>query len=215
MEIITAAQAAEEAKGLTFEIVWTALMESRQQMEKSNEEFNKRMQESDEKMQKQMQESKERTDKILDELSKNIGGVNNSLGDITESMFSGKLWDKFEEYGIPVTSQSIRRTFRDGKKNMIAEADIFIENGQYAIPVEVKTKPTEKDVDEHIMRIEAIRLYFDARDDKRKLLGAIAGGIVSEKVLKYAQTNGLFVLVQSGDSVTIADTPEGFKAREW
>ena len=261
----TAAEAAEAAKGLTFEIVWAALMESRRQMDewraemqedarkreeedarrraeyeestrKRDEEAQKREEEyarkraeyeaearkrdeearkRDEEMQKRAEESRLNLEKAMAETRRQLGGIGNTIGELTESMFYGDLWEKFAEYGIPVTSQSVRRTFRDENKTLIAEADVYIENGEYTIPVEVKTKLTEKDVDEHIERIEVIRKYLDARGDKRKLLGAVAGGIVNEKVLKYAQAKGMFVLVQSGDSVTIADTPKGFKAREW
>ena len=210
MDIITAEQAAEAAKGLTFEKVWAALMENRLQMQ----EAQKEMRETYEQTQKEIKESQQRTEKTIADLSKQLGGLGNSIGDLTESMFSGALWEKFAEYGIPVSAQSERRKFSDGKR-VIAEADIFIENGEYAIPVEIKTKLTVKNVDEHIERIEAIRRHFDAKGDKRKLLGAVAGGVVPENVFNYAQGNGLFVLVQSGDSVTIADMPKGFKAREW
>ncbi|MDR2375661.1 MAG: hypothetical protein LBD96_04390, partial [Treponema sp.] len=74
---------------------------------------------------------------------------------------------------------------------------------------------TEKDVDEHLERIGKIRELFDGREDRRKLVGAVAGMAVAEEVRKYAQRKGLYVLVQSGDSVTVADAPENFKAREW
>ena len=81
--------------------------------------------------------------------------------------------------------------------------------------MEIKTKLTEEDVDRHIERLRVIRKHLDAKNDKRKLLGAVAGGIIADKVLSYAHKSGLFVMVQSGDSATIADAPEGFKAREW
>ena len=42
-----------------------------------------------------------------------------------------------------------------------------------------------------------------------------AKGLAFEKVLEYAWKNGLFVIVPSGDSVTIADKPHDFRAREW
>ena len=50
MEIITAEQAAEAAKGLTFEKGWAALMESRQRLEESREESEKRFQETERQM---------------------------------------------------------------------------------------------------------------------------------------------------------------------
>ncbi|MHC6202269.1 hypothetical protein ACYULU_03645 [Breznakiellaceae bacterium SP9] len=50
---------------------------------------------------------------------------------------------------------------------------------------------------------------------KKKRLGAVAGGIVAESVKRYAQKKGLYVLVQSGESVNVAETAKDFKAREW
>ena len=220
MDIITAEEAAEAAKGLTFEIVWAALMENRVQIQETQklvQETQKQMQDSQklmEESQKQMQESHQKLDKQITEVGRQLGGLGNSIGELTESMFAGELWSKFAEYGIEVGSQSARKRFSEGK-NVIAEADIFIENGEYAIPVEIKTRLTEKSIDGHIERIETIRRYFDDRGDKRKLLGAVAGGMVTKNALEYAHDKGLFVLVQSGDSVTIADTPECFKPREW
>ena len=46
MEMMTAEQAAEAAKGLTFEKVWAALMESRQQMKESQMETGRQLKES-------------------------------------------------------------------------------------------------------------------------------------------------------------------------
>ena len=221
MDMITAQQAAEAAKGMTFETVWAALMESRQRMDESYEQTQKQIEESQRKMresyeqtQKRIEDIQQETRKIVSDLSKNIGGLNNTIGEFTESMFSPDLWKKFDEYGILVTEQSKRRTFRNGNIKL-AEVDVYIENGDYAIPVEVKTKLSEEDVDKHIERIKIIRGYLDAKGDKRKLLGAVAGGVVADKVLQYAQEKGLFVIVQSGNSATIAETPEGFKPREW
>ena len=192
MEKMTAEQAAESAKGLTFEKVWAALMEMRDSQ----------------------QESQKRTEKTIADLSKNIGGLGNSLGRFTETMFSTELWKKFNELGFPFTKQGPHVKFIENGQ-VLAEVDFFLENGEYAMIVEIKTELSIGDVDGHLEQIAKIRNYMDARDDKRKLVGAVAGGIISDNVLKYAQKKGLFVLVQTGDSVAIAAVPEGFKAREW
>jgi hypothetical protein len=39
--------------------------------------------------------------------------------------------------------------------------------------------------------------------------------VVADNVREYAQKKGLYVLVQSGDSVEVAEAPANFKAREW
>ncbi|MDR0636444.1 MAG: hypothetical protein LBF87_05130, partial [Treponema sp.] len=60
-----------------------------------------------------------------------------------------------------------------------------------------------------------IRLHMDKRGDKRRLVGAVAGAIVPESVCRYAQKKGLYVVVQSGDSVEVAGMPKGFEVRKW
>ena len=64
-------------------------------------------------------------------------------------------------------------------------------------------------------RFEIIRRYLDNKGDKRKLVGAVAGGLITDNVLKYAHGKGLYAVVQSGESIVIAKAPDSFKAREW
>ena len=213
MDIISAQQAAEEAKGLTFEIVWAALMENRKQMAKTDEQIAKTQKGIDE-FRLEMQKSSEEMKKSSEEMKRQLGGIGNTLGEFSEAMFSPALWKKFAEHGIEVTEQSERKQFNDNGRR-VAEADVYIENGEYAIPVEIKTKLTEAHVDKHIKRLQIISAHLSAKGDKRKLLGAVAGGVVADKVRSYAQEKGLFVIVQSGDCATIADAPEGFKAQVW
>jgi hypothetical protein len=92
---------------------------------------------------------------------------------------------------------------------------MLLENGDYAMPVEIKSELTLEDVDWHIERIEKVREQLDKRGDKRKLVGAVAAMVVGSNVRDYAQKKGLYVLVQSGDTVTLAETSKDFKVREW
>ena len=203
MDEMTAEQAAEAAKGLTFEKVWAVVIQTQ-----------KMIQETNAVLQRQAEESQKKNDKIIADLSKNIGGLGNTIGRFTEAMFSTELWEKFNKIGYSFTRQAPRMKFyEDGK--VLAEVDFFLENGEYAMPVEIKTELSIGDVDEHIERIGKIRHYMDARNDNRKLVAAVAGGIISENVLKYAQRKGLFVVQQTSDSVAIASTPDGFVPREW
>ena len=81
--------------------------------------------------------------------------------------------------------------------------------------VEIKTDLSVDDVDEFLEKMAIIRQQMDGRGDNRKLVGMVAGRVVHENELRYAQKKGFFVLVQNGDSVDIAAAPNGFKAREW
>jgi hypothetical protein len=214
---MTADQAAEAAKGLTFEKVWAALMESRERMEEMREsqrvsrlEFDKGMEE--------LRESQRETDRQIKEsqkeLAKSIGGLGNSLGRVMEAMFSAELYKKFCDIGFTFTKQAERVKFSENKR-VIAEVDLFLENGEYVMLVEIKTDLSTDDVIRHLDKMALIRKCLDYRGDARKIVGAVAGGSVNRKVIEYAQNEGLYVVVQSGDAVEITDMPTGFKAREW
>jgi hypothetical protein len=89
-----------------------------------------------------------------------------------------------------------------------------MENGDTVFGVEVKAKPIIHDIEEHIKRLEILRDYRRSLNDKRKIMGAIAGAIYEDKVRKAVGDAGLFVIVQSGDTMKM-DLPEGFVPREW
>jgi hypothetical protein len=223
---MTAEQAREAAKGLTFEDVWAALLKTDERIEemskradersKRADERTKRTDEQIEKMSKRVDETSEvvaKTSKEVAKLTKNLGGIGNSLGKMTEAMFSFELWKKFSVHGFKFTQGSSIK-FSAGSQ-VLAEVDFFMENGDYAMPVEIKTELSVEDVDEHLKRMDKIRRYMDGRKDKRKLVGAVAGAIVAPNVVKYAQRKGFFVLVQTGDSIAIARAPKGFAPKEW
>jgi hypothetical protein len=223
MEAMTAEQAAEAGKDLNFAKVWAALMENREQQRRTDEQ-QRRTDEQIARMSKEVAElsmSGRRTDeqiaktsKEVAELSKNIGGVNRSLGRWTEQMVAAKLWEKFDAFEYEFTKGSRNVKFRDGGQ-VIVEVDIFLENGDYVMPVEVKMDLIEEDIDDHLDRIGKIRLHMDKRGDKRRLVGAVAGAIVPKNVCQYAQKKGLYVLVQSGATVEVAGFPQGFEVRKW
>jgi hypothetical protein len=218
-------------RGLTFEDVWAMFQKTDEQMRETDERLDKQfaetseqMRKTDERLDKQFAETDKqiaetgkqmrKTDERLAELAKNIGGLNNSLGALIEEVYSARLWEKFDALGYEFTRGSRGMKFRkDGR--LLAEVDILLENGDYAMPVEVKTQLTTGDVDKHLARIARIREYLDSRADTRKLVGAIAGGLVPHGAREYAQEKGLYVIEQSGESVTIVETPPDFKAMEW
>ena len=217
MEYMTAEQAAEAARGLTFEKVWAALMETRQRMEESSqrmEESYKRLEESDRKLTEQLNSFSQNMEKSRVNMEKTLGGLGNSLGKLTEALYSAELCQKFNEYGYQFNIQTNRKKYYENK-NVLAEVDSALENGEYIMLVEIKTELSSDHVDWHLERIQKIRRYMDAHHDTRKIIGTVAGGIIPENVLHYAHRKGLFVAVQNVEAVSVAKAPEGFAAREW
>ena len=66
-----------------------------------------------------------------------------------------------------------------------------------------------------IDKLERFRRDADAKGDKRRFLGAVAGAVVEGDAREIAHKSGIYVIVQSGRSMEIVPTPPGFKAREW
>jgi len=209
---MTPEQAAEAAKGMTFEKAWLYMQETQKQFREMQQEISNQSRE----VRQEISDLSKEVQQEISNLSKNIGGLNNSIGKITEAMFLPEIHTKFNTFGynFNVSSTSTNKTFRD-EGQAIAEADIYLENGSISMIVEVKTELTTTHIDEHIKRIEIIKSYFNKYNNNRSILGAVAGTIINSNAIKYAQKNGLFVLVQSGESVKIADMPEGFKPRTW
>ena len=215
-------EAGTAAEGLDYGKVWAMFREvAERQAETARQmrETDRKMRETDRKMQetdRRMQETDRKmqeTDRIVRKLSKNIGGLNNAFGKWAEDLVSAKLWEKFNGIGYRFTRGGPMKFWEGGRT--VAQVDMLLENGDYAMPVEIKSELGIWDVDVHIQRIETVREQLDKRGDRRKLVGAMAGMVVAEEVRKYAQGKGLYVLEQSGDMVEVAEAPEGFKAREW
>jgi hypothetical protein len=198
-------EAGEEAEGLGYEKVWAMFREIAERQTETDKQIKELSKEAD---RRQVE-----TDRLVKELSKNIGGLNNAFGKWAEELVSAKLWEKFNGIGYQFTRGGPMKFWEGGRT--VAQVDILLENGEYAMPVEIKSELGIGDVDVHIERIEKVRGQVDTRGDRRTLVGAMAGMVVPEGVRKYAQGKGLYVLEQSGEMVELAEAPEGFKAREW
>jgi hypothetical protein len=223
-------------EGLTFEKVWAAIQESAR---KSDLEFEKSRKEREEealkwkkereeaalefeKMRKEaalemkeLRKSMEETARQMKETDRKIGELGNRFGELAEHLVAPSIMQKFNEQGLRFTSRSLDLEInKNGDPNAYAEIDIFLENGEIAVAVEVKAKPKQADVDDHVRRMEILRRKADRHNDTRKFRGAIAGAIMVDAVRNYAIKKGFYVIEQSGDTVLI-NIPEGFKPREW
>ena len=161
-------------KGLDFEQVWAALMETRERQERDASEFNKR-----------------------------IGTLTNLFGEIAEHMVAPKLREKFKELGFTFPKANSNSNVRDYDNNIFFEVDVILENGDKAMLVEVKTKLTIERVNSHIERLEKMRKYANLHGDKRSFLGAVAGAVVSDEVRNYALNQGFYLIEPSGENFNI------------
>jgi hypothetical protein len=211
-------QTQQPQMGLTFQDVWAALMETRARQEEFSEQQRKTdelIRKTDEQMRK-TDEQMDRSEKRFARIEKNLGGFGNSLGELIETLFAAKLWEKFDQLSYYFKQAYQRVRIYDTPRHALTEIDILLTDDTYVMAIEVKTQfDKESDVDYHLKRMEWILKWPPAECKGKKLLGAIAGGIVSPDVRDYAHSVGFFVLELTGESVTLAERPAGFVPHEW
>jgi hypothetical protein len=203
-------------EGLTFEKVWAMFQETDRQFKETRKQMKEtaRIVKENAKLMKETREQMKETDR-------QIGNLGHRFGELAEHLVAPNIMEKFNEQGFHFNETATDKKFADSETHkVIVEVDVFLENGDIAMAVEVKAKPKIKDVDDHIRRMEVLRRHADRKHDKlsgriaRRFQGAIAGAIMGGDVRRYILKNGFYVIEQTGDTVQIA-VPEGFKAREW
>ncbi|MCL2764424.1 MAG: hypothetical protein FWD40_04000 [Treponema sp.] len=176
-------------RGLTFEDVWAGLMEVR--------------------------ELQKETDRIVKENARQIGDLHNRFGELAEHLVAPNISMRFNEMGyhFGCYSSGGHKIYNDNGE-LLAEIDIFLENKETIMGVEVKTKPAVKDVEKHVKRLMILRQARDRINDKRIVQGAIAGAIFGNDAKKATADAGLFVIEQTGDTMKIT-VPDGFVPGQW
>jgi hypothetical protein len=190
MEEMTAQEAAEWGKTLDFPAVWAALMENRRQINKLAEK--------------------------VDRVTTNVGGLNQSMGELVETLFAPHLGEKFDAYNYNLKRVYHRVPIYDDNDRLRSDIDILLSNTIVCMAVEVKRwlEKTEQ-VDEHIKRMRLIGQYPPAEVKGKKLLGAIVGAVVTPEAREYAEQNGFFVLELAGEDVRLLEPSKGFQPKEW
>jgi hypothetical protein len=241
---------AQPQRGLTFDDVWAALMETREQMKETGQliretresqkeadrQFQASKAEYDRKFQeekaehdrriadhdrmiaetdKKFQASKAEHDRMIKALNDQMGGLHNSFGELAEHLVAPSIAEKFNVLGYHFDSIAPGgKKILDDQGNELAQIDLLLENGEYSVAVEVKSKPKEKHIEHHVKRLQILRQYMDKHHDTRVIRGALAGAIFPDSVKEAAIEAGLYVIVQSGDTMLI-ETPKGFTPKAW
>ena len=194
---MTAEEAAEWGKTLSFPIVWAAIIEDRKKAEALLASI------------KELRESQKRADQQL-------GGLHNSMGDLVETLFMPHLGEKFDAYNYNLKQVRRRVPIYDDDNRLRSDIDILLSNTTLCMAVEVKRwLETKAQVDDHIKRMQLIRQYTPIEVKGKKLLGAIVGAAVTPEAREYAEQNGFFVLELTGEDVRLLEPPEDFQPREW
>jgi hypothetical protein len=177
--------------------------------------FTKSQEESDRRWARIEEEHRE-TERTIKKVSRQMGDLHNRFGELAEHLVAPGIIRRFNELGYhfdDTIAERVKLLDSTGQK-ILTEIDLLLENGEYSIAVEVKSRPVEKDVAHQENRLRILREHKDRRNDTRKIRGAIAGAVFPESVKAAAVEAGLYVIEQSGDTMKIS-VPEGFVPRDW
>jgi hypothetical protein len=215
---MTAQEAAEWGKTLSFETVWAALMETREKIDRGEERFDK-IGERIDKMGERVDKTAEYIEKMAERVASvtaNVGGLNLSMGDLIETLFAPNMGEKFDVYNYNFRRIFHRVPIYDDNSRQRSDIDILLSNTTVCMAVEVKRWLERTDqVDDNIKRMHLIRQYPPAEVKGKKLLGAIVGGVVTPEVREYAELSGFFVLELTGEDVRLLEPSKDFQPKEW
>jgi hypothetical protein len=214
--------------GITFEQFLAGITEDRESLKetralldnlaKNTDKFiegTDKFKEDTDKFIKESERIRDENEKIRKENNKRFGYLENRFGELAEHLVAPGIAKRFNELGFKFDNIAPGGEKIMGENDRIkAQVDLVLRNSDYIAAIEVKVKPRIEDVNEHIKRLEILREHWTKRNDKRKLIGGIAGAIFPQNVKTEALNAGLYVIVQSGDTMKM-ELCDNFVPREF
>lgn len=191
-----------------------AQKETERLLKEQSQEAKQSFRETERLLKEQSQEAEKRsqeTDRQIREVNKKIGDLGGKWGRFVENMVAPACETIFLKRGIPVHQVSQRVKKRLDDKTL--EIDVLVTNENHVLIVEVKSSLGVNDIKELMEDLTQFRTFFPEYSQKQ-LYGAVAGIEIEEGADKYAYRQGLFVLAQAGETVSILNNSE-FQPKNW
>jgi hypothetical protein len=186
------------------------LKDTERLLKEQSQGADRRMQEADLRMQ-EADRRREETDRQIQQVSRQIGKLGNRLGEFVEWQVRPAAIRLLQERNIEVHELASEVSVqRDGEG---LEIDLLAINTSQAVLIEVKSKLSQTDVDEHLERLAKFKRLMPRYQDV-SALGAVAAMVIPTDVARYAYRQGLFVIAQSGDHLVILNDP-AFVPKAW
>lgn len=192
-----------QATDRRFQETERLIKEAAQETERRFQETERRFQETDRRFQE--------TDRLVKQLSKNLGDLGNRLGEFVEHLVAPAVVRLFRAQGIEV--HAVYPSVSAKRNGEALEIDLLVVNDGALVAVECKSKLIEEHIDRHLVRLEKLKRVLPLYKDHR-VMGAVAGMVVTEDVAEYAMERGLYVLGQNGDQIEVRN-PSGFNPTVW
>ncbi len=151
------------------------------------------------------------TERQIRQVNRQIGNLGNRLGEFVEWQVRPAALRLFQERGIAVYELASDVSIQRDSEGL--EIDLLAINTTDAVLIEVKSKLSQSDVDEHLDRLDKFKRLMP-RHQNIRALGAIAAMIVPPDIARYAYRQGLFVMAPSGEDMVILNDAH-FRPKAW
>ncbi|WP_026072729.1 hypothetical protein [Nodosilinea nodulosa] len=188
--------------------------ESKAEADRRAAEFDRKMAESkaeDDRRAAEAARSMAELKRLVDNTTRAVDGLTTRWGQFVENLVEPSVLRLFQARGIDV--QEVSRRMRSQRPGAEMEIDIFAVDGDVAVAVEVKSRLSLQDVEYFLGCLGRFKQSFPHYGDYQ-IYGAVAGIEIDEGVDRYAYQRGLFVIKQTGDTVTIAND-SNFQPMAW
>jgi len=158
----------------------------------------------------------ERLEKERKEYLNRLKKLEGNWTTFTESLIKPGIIDLFFQYGIRLHNIYTNVIFHKENNEPFYEIDLLLTNDHFIVLVEIKTKLTIQNVQDHLKRIVKVQNHphKDFNWKNRTIIGCVAGITADESTINFAIKNGLFVLVQKGHLVEMVNE-NPFKFKTW
>jgi len=187
---------------------------------KRAEEDRKRAEDFERKMALIAEESRKRSEEMdkglekLKEQIKNVGEqigyIGRTIGEIVELILIPGICEKMNLYGHNFTIISPNKRFKKNKR-YLAEIDLFLENCEEIMAVEIKSHLTADWVNRHLQRLSLLRENESVTGLRGKVLyAAVAGITIDEDARVLALNSGVYVvdMIEDEDRIEVSAPKE-------
>lgn len=169
-------------------------------------ESDRRFAEADRRFAERLAQEAAERKKSQKAFDKRLGEITGTWGRFVQAMVEPNILKLFSRRGLDLTL-SVSKVKQEKNGMPFYEIDLLLVNQTDVVAVEIKSTLQVADVDEHLARLEKIRVFPPSRFDLTgvNLFGAVAGMIIAQNADAYAVNQGLYVLKQAGNTIKIVN----------
>jgi len=176
------------------------IKETSEQLKKTDEQLKKtdeQLKKTDEQL-KKTDEQLKKTDEKVNRIASLVGNLANNQGDVAEEYFVNSLEESMRvgeiDFDFLVPNFKAKRG-----RNILAEYDILLVNGESVAIVEVKYKAHVNDLNKLPKKIEQLKRLPQYKN--YKVYAGIATFFATDELIEKAKELGYFILQRRGDVI--------------